>query len=1716
MRKAFALSLLATMFLLFIVPSISALAPPTCGVIITDSGTCTGGFSKVQCAALGGDCCLAAGMYCNLDGLTGECTNKGANPPEIQCSNFNDNEQGCNTFYCNWEPTAFGSACGGNSGPQGYGEICSSTSECASCLVCESGRCTQRDGVCTTIPEIYVAPPSSYNPPSSGNGLDPVSAITKLESGDTSGTDGKGAAVVGGSSNTYKVSLFTGYDAATGKPNWQVNGLIGVAIVCSIIALAAMFGTAFNLPTVKAFANNELKQAVISVLLIVSLVGLVTFFDLIAKQAIESMQLPNLCNPNEPCYISAAKYYLTTLEDTGNQYAKNQLNESIVLARRASWGYSINLNQVILLFYGMTIRFSAGDSLNAERHGAMFTQMSKILVSLSAQKYFIDVITFGIAPLFILLGIVLRTFFFTRKLGGLLLAIAIALFIVYPLTYAFAWYTLNVTVYGERTMASNSDPSCPSECTGTYPAAFFTNSNGELVQFPTVQSIVRAGINTNNFGSGGPAGEFSGLVSCRNLTSIGITENSCQDCPDYCRDVPFPGLPGCNITSCSACNAGCKIVRQRLTCQTDPICAGKCPLECRTRIPLENKCFSNESGGIIPADQSVSCAGCSKYPAWCRFLKNNTGVLEPVYTDDVCKDGTLDVSNDPSCPQQCSYVTSMGTATTCDTICSYTNKTTGETTSCPDICRVDELLNKPGWSSMYDIKPDPDLTTYCNETVGRGLACSQCAKHPECIISVPSPPSGCAGYPSNGLSGFCTNCPEYCRRLNFTNFFTNYSNVDRNSSTNVPTVCIPTNLNKMNCSSVGSPSACNETCKMNGALLICRTYNWDDPDPSLCRHCPELARFNITYNASGVCPGGASTAPPSEVSADLSAQEQAPGTMLPSGSNGFESTIQPSVPKPMEVSADLSAPKPAPGTMLLSGSNGFESTIRLFVPKIIYVAEVKITPIDPTNATPLQGYCTASIDEPVIILKGAEERLQRNSPHSSRGLSLEGELVNFNYTWYKDGVQWGGYQKSGSTPFETSLLVSTIPITDLSLGQEWVLWCQAYNDTAKSSWASSSPITSITMASLPNSAKIEPNQTDNSTPLLGYCNVSSSISPLTIDYIWYRNHTNVSNGSKSGIMANKSALISQVPTINLTIGDNWTFSCRGDNGVAKSAWLNSSDVLLKNKTIEMQSSNISPSPAYTNNTLIGSCMATNDPIYPVLSYEYIWYRNNSSVSSGRIGIFQQNISANVSSYAPVFSSYYGIKTLEANETWIFSCRAYFTAANGSVLYSKWLNSSVVAIQHLPPEPACTVTTVIPYSKQPANCTSCNGTCMGPTAYLPTTSNDPACTDAVTMHCPYGCRMRGNAAFMASLDPICRSGACNDSFRDFPQCFLNLTKDIKNKDNQSGPVCSEFIGYGNASCHSASCASRPISPETACTTENGASTGCEVMPNNLCDLDACTSITREADCSGACQWMNIYDKVIINARVDPGAPLTFFPDTSYQRRTACANCPEQCRVDSYASSCGVVDNTGTGPLDGYVDCSIDSCPYACRTPQPSINPPPADVPPAFNITNNPINPLCKVYDATFTSCLDCPALCRRSSNVLTDIPIDCPSTACQLSADPTRGCTDACLLPDPPEKMCDGCLDCDFECLYYPAVRSSCSEVCSDESLAGPVDIAPNDFIKSLPGAQTAFSDVKGIGQFFVPAVVLPLFCIVIVVSFVRGLSPLLGGDIEIPGLGRII
>ncbi len=729
-----------------------------------------------------------------------------------------------------------------------YAQPCSAQDDCCEGLSCIGGKCNQA-GKCTIMPEAIE--PSPPQMPANGSQIGPMASIESLQNGSGIGNGG-----LDSGSGLYRAGWFN---------NWQTSGFIGIVIAISIISLVAMAGHGFNLPAAKAFVDTELAQTFVSALIIIGAVAFIGFLDVFSHSLVAASDLPVQCGTAEPCYLTAAKSYLKLLMGVSSDYSKGQLEEAIDLQRRSSYGGSLNAHVWWLAFAGVSMRPNAGFTLGAERAGSLFDTGGRIMGSLEAQHYFMDVIAYGIAPVFLFLGILLRTFFFTRKLGGLLLSIALALFIVYPLTYAFAWYTLNVAVYGDR-LVQPSDPSCPAECKSTYPVAFFIDKNdGAIRSFETTQDLMTAGIRNENWESGDVDGdgepEYPGLVACRNLSNANLSEsvaiNQCGNCPDYCRDVPFPSsMPGCDISDCATCNPGCKIMRQRSDCSDPSVCDPvSCSIaECRTRLPVENKCyFKDEHLGsldVSPANLSVSCSGCEGCPHWCKMVRTKpNGTVEHAYSGEpgcaqaACYPPFMTVPGTGmagTCPLACLYDTPVMENTECDTACD----------GCPRYCRIDGL----GSYSEYDTT-DPSIIANCSSY---SEACGNCPS--SCKIALADPPegTGCADYPvTNYVSANCVDCPVFCRWQDFdfmfagTGRFGNYSAAAiNNSSFSIPINCQTDDSGRPVCGGSACGSACNV--QETGELPFCRVFSDTGSDDTMCRKCPENARIMLEHtDASG-------------------------------------------------------------------------------------------------------------------------------------------------------------------------------------------------------------------------------------------------------------------------------------------------------------------------------------------------------------------------------------------------------------------------------------------------------------------------------------------------------------------------------------------------------------------------------------------------------------------------------------------------------------------------------------------------------------------------------------------------------------------------------------------------------------------------------------------------------------------------------------------------
>jgi len=139
------------------------------------------------------------------------------------------------------------------------------------------------------------------------------------------------------------------------------------------------------------------------------------------------------------------------------------------------------------------------------------------------------------------------------------------------------------------------------------------------------------------------------------------------------------------------------------------------------------------------------------------------------------------------------------------------------------------------------------------------------------------------------------------------------------------------------------------------------------------------------------------------------------------------------------------------------------------------------------------------------------------------------------------------------------------------------------------------------------------NSTDGTNGSDQDLNCNATISDANSDIInvtvhWYLNGSfnltlSYNNSYSSGTLFNAT-----LDSGNTSKGDNWGCRIRLDDGEYLSGWGNSSNITITNRIPTTNPTNITPEPAYTNDTLLGWCNAT-DPDNDTINYHWEWYKD---------------------------------------------------------------------------------------------------------------------------------------------------------------------------------------------------------------------------------------------------------------------------------------------------------------------------------------------------------------------------------------------------------------------------------------------------------------------------------------------------------------------------
>ncbi len=313
-------------------------------------------------------------------------------------------------------------------------------------------------------------------------------------------------------------------------PSWKEIWIVMVVFSVAVISITYMVSQATGNDPLKAWARNELVQVFFSVLAVMAALGGIA----VGTQALTQLaqidpQASTICPLYQtvwPCHVALGINYLDIMFMTGVDNAKHLITFNSYLMPVATM--SFNFGQMAgLRAMKMTTPFS-GLTMLGENIATVFDLLVKTLMAIRFQQFILDFTVQYLFPVTLVMGLMLRTLFFTRKLGGLLIAIALSLYFVFPTMYAINGWVLYLWSGGFDLRSEN--------------ALFTVNFNDTGVSHPGFENPVSGSVDGGSQieGLGGVQLYFNASYA-RGNRGQNITLGPMPAQLDLCNDTPRAG-----------------------------------------------------------------------------------------------------------------------------------------------------------------------------------------------------------------------------------------------------------------------------------------------------------------------------------------------------------------------------------------------------------------------------------------------------------------------------------------------------------------------------------------------------------------------------------------------------------------------------------------------------------------------------------------------------------------------------------------------------------------------------------------------------------------------------------------------------------------------------------------------------------------------------------------------------------------------------------------------------------------------------------------------------------------------------------------------------------------------------------------------------------------------------------------------------------------------
>ncbi len=258
---------------------------------------------------------------------------------------------------------------------------------------------------------------------------------------------------------------------------WQIIAAILLTLSSVIAAIVYLIGSLLSNDKIKAWVRMEIFEIVFSLILIAILIPLISSLDSVGTY------LFTLSGTNPGPLGTPTSTWVYVSSASGSKYWEQAdiCSDSVLGTSKYSPYYGVgscpirlgiwymrelfweakNLAYDIYVDYtwkqmiadlGISVQFSLSDragvgnlnpfagfvTVGNSIRSQVFNWISKVMLLMKFQEVFLRFISVALFPVLLVIGIVLRSFAFTRRLGGLLMALALSLYYIYPAFYAMA------------------------------------------------------------------------------------------------------------------------------------------------------------------------------------------------------------------------------------------------------------------------------------------------------------------------------------------------------------------------------------------------------------------------------------------------------------------------------------------------------------------------------------------------------------------------------------------------------------------------------------------------------------------------------------------------------------------------------------------------------------------------------------------------------------------------------------------------------------------------------------------------------------------------------------------------------------------------------------------------------------------------------------------------------------------------------------------------------------------------------------------------------------------------------------------------------------------------------------------------------------------------------------------------------------------------------